>query len=255
MTDLAVLAVAFGAIPLGAIVLDSFRGWIAAHRDVAWGGLAGILAFLGPSHAMAFVLESKPFLFDGASELGSILFLATGLSLGGILGWVLLEKAFVRTEPLRVVWAATAFLALHSAGDGLVLGRGFVGPGIPIVSIDFVTMSATIIHRLLEGALVLVPAFTAGLRVRSSFLVLTVCLAALPAASLPGFFTGAMGMASGGAASRAISTFLASMEATLALLLIVRGFLPILISGRGPRWILWVLAGFIGVSVVHFLVE
>ncbi|TLZ44784.1 MAG: hypothetical protein E6K19_03590 [Methanobacteriota archaeon] len=255
MTDLAVLAVAFGAIPLGAIVLDSFRGWIAAHRDLAWSGLAGVLVFLGLAHAMAYVLETKPFLFDGSSEIGSILFLAAGLSFGGVLGWVLFEKPFIRTEPLRVVWAATAFLALHSAGDGLVLGRSFVGPGFPIVSIDFVTMSATIIHRFVEGAIVLVPAFAGALRVRSSFLLLTVSLAAIPAAFLPGFLAGAMGIAAGGGVARTLSTFLASMEATLALLLVVRGFVPILISERGPRWILWVLTGFIGISVVHFLVE
>jgi hypothetical protein len=255
MTDLAVLAVEFGAIPLAAIALNSVRGWIAGHRDMAWGGLAGVLAFLGLSHAMAFVLESKPFLFDGESEIGSILFLATGLSVGGILGWVLFEKPLIRTEPLRVVWAATAFLALHSVGDGLVLGRDFVGSVIPSVPIDFVTVSATIVHRLLEGALVAVLAFAAALRARSTFFLLTVSLAAIPAAFLPGLLAGAMGIVDGGSATRTLSTFLAAMEAMLALLLIVRGFLPVLISGGKPRWILSVVAGFVGISVVHLLVE
>jgi hypothetical protein len=254
MTDLAVLAVEFGAIPLGAIVLHSFRGWIGAHRDLAWGGLAGMLAFLGPSHAMAFVLESKPFLFDGASEIGSVLFLATGLSAGGLLGWVLFEKPIIRSEPWRVVGAATAFLALHSVGDGLVLGRGFVGPGIPSVPIDSLTVAATIVHRFLEGAVVLVPAFAAAWKARPTFLLLTVSLAAIPAAFLPGAFADAMGIG-GIAATRSLSTFLASMEATFALLLIVRGFLPVLIQSRGSRWILWVVAGFVGITVVHFLVE
>jgi hypothetical protein len=255
MTDLAVLAVEFGAIPLAAIALNSVRGWIAGHQDVAWGGLAGVLAFLGLSHAMAFVLESKPFLFDGESEIGSILFLATGLSVGGVLGWLLFERPIIRTEPLRVVGAATAFLALHSVGDGLVLGRGFVGSIIPSVPIDSLTVSGTIVHRLLEGALVVVPAFAGSLRARSTFFLLMVSLAAIPAAFLPGLFTGAMGIVGGGAATRTLSTFLASMEATLALFLIVRGFLPVLIPGSGPRWVVSVIAGFVGISVVHFLVE
>jgi hypothetical protein len=91
--------------------------------------------------------------------------------------------------------------------------------------------------------------------VRSTFLLLMVSLTTIPAAYVPGFLASAMGIVGGGAATRSLSTFLASMEATLALVLIIRGFLPILIPERGPRWSLWVIAGFIGISVVHFLVE
>src|SRR5256885_2126533 len=89
MTDLAVLAAGFGAIPLTSILLYSFREWFDRHRDVVWGGLAGVVAFLGLSHAMAFVLEGKPFLFAGNDSAVAASFLFSGLAVGGLLGWVL----------------------------------------------------------------------------------------------------------------------------------------------------------------------
>src|SRR5205807_1632079 len=119
MADLAVLAAGFGAIPLASILLYSFRAWLDAHREVVWGGFAGVIAFLGLSHAMAFVLEGKPFLFAGNDSLGAASFLLTGLALGGLLGWFLFEGPLIRTEPASIVWATAAFLALHSFGDGL----------------------------------------------------------------------------------------------------------------------------------------
>src|SRR5438132_348785 len=136
MTDLAVLAAGFGAIPLASILLYSFRAWLDAHREVVWGGFAGVIAFLGLSHAMAFVLEGKPFLFAGNDSLGAASFLLTGLALGGLLGWFLFEGPLIRTEPASIVWATAAFLALHSFGDGLVLGRDVVGASLPVVRMD-----------------------------------------------------------------------------------------------------------------------
>src|SRR3989442_15955132 len=98
MTDLAVPAAGFGAIPLASILLYSFREWFDAHRDVVWGGLAGVVAFLGLSHAMAFVLEGKPFLSAGNGSAASTVFLVVGLGLGALIGWVLFEGPFPRTE-------------------------------------------------------------------------------------------------------------------------------------------------------------
>jgi len=250
VTDLAVLAAGFGAIPLTSILLYSFRAWIDAHREVVWGGLVGVIAFLGLSHAMAFVLEGKPFLFAGNDSAVAASFLFTGLVVGGLLGWVLFEGPLIRTEPARIVWATAAFLALHSFGDGLGLGRDFVGASFPVVRIDSLTVSATVVHRFIEGALLLVPAFAARWSLRTSFALLSI-----PAAFVPGAAFDAMGLAGGSAATLALSTFLAATEASVALMLLVRGFLPIASADRGSRWIVSVMIGFVGISLVHFLVE
>ena len=255
MTDLAVLAVGFGVIPLASILLLSFRDWIASHRPAVWGAAAGIIAFLGLSHAMGFVLAGKPFLFGGEKEAATVLFLLTGLGLGGSLGWFFFEGRFLGPEPSRIVWATAAFLALHSFGDGLVLGRGFVGGVSPIVQVDAVTVSATVAHRLVEDALLLVPAMAAGWRHRSSFLILLLSLSSIPAAYLPDFFFDSIGLVGGSAATQSISIFLAAMEASLALAVLARGFLPGLVTDRGSRWLPFVLIGFAAISVVHFLVE
>lgn len=255
MTDLAVLAIGFGLIPLASILLYSSRDWIVAHRDLACGGLLGVVAFLGLSHAMAFVLENKPFLFNGVSTFATASFLVFGLAFGGILGWFLFEGRFIRKESSRIVWAAVAFLALHSFGDGLVLGRDFVGGAFPPVPIDSLTVSGTVVHRLIEGAIVLVPALAVAWRRRSTFLVLFVSLASIPAAYTPGLLVDALGLVNGSAATLTLSTFFSSMEAILALVLIVRGFLPLATTGHGSRWLVWTVIGFIGLSLVHFLVE
>src|SRR2546430_6615641 len=156
MTDLAVLAVGFGVIPLASILLLSSRDWIAAHRPAVWGAAAGIIAFLGLSHAMGFVLAGKPFLFGGESEAATVLFLLMGLGLGGSLGWFVFEGRFFGPDPSRLVWATAAFFALHSFGDGLVLGRGLGGGVGPILPLDAVNVSAKVEDRPARGALLLV---------------------------------------------------------------------------------------------------
>src|SRR5439155_4044170 len=238
MTDLAVIGAGFGAIPLASILLYSFRAWLDAHREVVWGGFAGVIAFLGLSHAMAFVLEGKPFLFAGNDSLGAASFLLTGLALGGLLEWFLYEGPLIRTEPASIVWDTAAFLALHSFGDGLVLGRDFVGASIPVVRIDALAISATVVHRFVEGALLLVPAFAARWSLRTSFAFLFVPLISIPAAFVPGVAFDAMGLAGGSAATLALSTFLAATEASVALMLLVRGFLPNAGGDSGTRRII-----------------
>jgi hypothetical protein len=255
MADLAVLAIGFGGLPLAAIALVSFREWIATHPAIMWGGVAGVVAFLGLAHAMAFVLQSEPFLVGSTSEVGSIALLTVGLALGGGLGWAIFRAPFLRAEPSRVVVATAAFLALHSAGDGLILGRDFVGAIAPAVRIDAITVSATVVHRLVEGALVLVPAIAATWRPRSAFLALSLSLVAIPAAYVPGALADALGLVGGSNATRALSTLLAAMEALFALVVLVRGLLPMAATGRGSQSIVWIAVGFIGISVVHFLVE
>src|SRR5437762_14292511 len=123
MTDLAVLAVGFGVIPLASILLLSFRDWIAAHRPAVSGASAGIIAFLGLSHAMGFVLAGKPSLLGGENETATVLFLLTGLGLGGCLGSFSIAAPSLGPGPPRRAWATAASCALQTCGDGRGLAR------------------------------------------------------------------------------------------------------------------------------------
>ena len=70
MTDpavLALLALGFGVMPLAAILLYALRGTVAVHRETSWGLLAGVVGFLGLSHAMAAVLVNHSLFADEAS--------------------------------------------------------------------------------------------------------------------------------------------------------------------------------------------
>src|SRR2546429_7246111 len=103
-------------------------------------------------------------------------------------------------------------------------GTGFRGRFFPVVRIDSLTVSATVVHRFIEGALLLVPAFAARWSLRASFALLFVPLASIPAAFVPGGAFDAMGLA-GGSATLALSTVLGATEASVALMIRARGVL------------------------------
>ena len=252
MTDLAVLAIGLGVIPLAAILLYSLRGFVLAHREATWGFLAGVVAFLALGHAMAAVLVNKSLFGDPPIAI-AVAFL--GLVVGAGIAWSLLEGPFIRTEPNCILCVAVAFLALHSFADGLVLGRDFVGGVVPSVQLDGLTVSATVVHRFVEGSLVVVPAIWAAWRARPAFALLLVSIASVVGAYIPGVVFSLYRGSLRSSVQVSIPTFLAAMEASLGLLLLVRGFLPIAAADRGIRWPLWTAVGFIAISLVHFFVE
>lgn len=253
MTDLAVLAVGFGVMPLAAILLYSVSELLVRHREASWGILAGVLAFLGLSHSMALVLVNHSLFGD---EAAATLVSFVGLAFGAGVAWVLLEGPFIRMEPNRILWAAVAFVALHSFGDGLVLGADFLGGFAPTIRVDTVTVSATVVHRFVEGCLVVVPALAASWKARSAFVLLFASLLSIPAAYTPGWTYNAFGFTpTRSLVALAIPTFLAAMEAGLALLLLLRAFVPMASTDRGTRWLAWTVVGFIGIALVHFFVE
>src|SRR2546426_619899 len=168
MTDLAVLAIGLGVIPLAAILLYSLRGFVLAHREGIWGFLVGVLAS---------------------------------------------------------------------------------------VQVDGLTVGATVAHRFVEGCLVVVPAIWGAWKARPAFALLLVSLASVLAAYIPGAVFSAYGGSLRSLVQVAVPTFLAAIEASLGLLLLVRGFLPIAAADRGNRWPSWAAVGFIAISLVHFFVE
>src|SRR6266571_539193 len=252
MTDLAVLAVGLGVLPLAAILLYSLGGFVLAHREEIWGFLAGVLAFLSLGHAMAAVLVNKS-LFGDTSIAIAVAF--GGLLLGAGIAWSLVEGPFIRTEPNRILWVAVAFLALHSFGDGLVLGRDFVGGVVPSIQLDGLTVSTTVAHRFVEGSLVVIPAIWGTWKARPAFALLLVSFASVLGAYIPGAVFSVYGGSLRSLVQVAIPTFVAAVAATLGLLLLVRGFLPIAAADRGARWPLWAAVGFVAISLVHFFVE
>lgn len=253
MTDLTVLAVGFGVIPLASILLFAFDRLVSQHREMSWGFLAGVLAFLGLSHAMAAVLLNHS-LFGDPTFATALSFV--GLAVGAGVAWLLLEGPFIRSEPNRIMVATIAFLGLHSLGDGLVLGAAFTGGILPVIRVDAVTVTATVVHRFLEGCIVVVPAIWATWKPRSAFVVLCAALASIPAAYVPGWIFNAYAVSPFQAAFQlAVPTFVDAVEATFGLLLLVRAFLPIAAADRGTRWLIWTTIGFIVISVVHFFVE
>jgi len=252
MPDLGILAFGFGAIPVVAILLYNVDRFVLQHREATWGFLSGVIGFLGLSHAASLVLFNHS-RFGDAAVATALSFV--GLVVGASVAWLVLEGPFIQTEPNRIVWAAVVFVGLHSIGDGLVLGGGFISV-LPVVPIDAVTVTATAVHRFLEGCLIIVPTMWAAWRARFAFALLFVSLAAIPAAYIPKGIYGAYGPSPLGATLLlAIPTMFAAIEATFGLLLFVRAFLPIASADRGWRWPAWTAIGFIAIGLVHFLVE
>lgn len=252
VADLALFAWGFGVLPIAAILLFVARPLIADHRAAAWGLLAGVVAFLGVSHAMAAVLVNHSLFADPA--ISSVLAFM-GFLVGAGIAWTLLETSAMGAEPVRILAAVAVFLALHSIGDGFVLGSAFVGGLVPIIRLDVLTVGATVTHRFVEGALVVVAAIAAKWKPAATFVPLLASLAAVPAAYAPPWIFTIVDPAVRGTTVLSISTFLAAAEATFGLILLVRAILPIAASDRGGRWLLWTIAGFVGISLVHFLVE
>jgi zinc transporter ZupT len=252
MTDLAVLATGFGVISLAAIMLYSVGGRVLQSREATWGLLLGVIGFLGLSHAMAAVLLNHS-LFGDSVLATTIPFV--GLVVGAGIAWILLEGPFIQKEPNRILVAAVVFVGLHSFGDGLVLGATFIGGIVPTVRVDAVTVTATVVHRFLEGCLVVVPALAASWKPWPAFVALLASLLAIPAAFVPGLIFNAYAQPVRAEIQLAVPTFFAAIEATLGLWLLVRAFLPMASANRGSRWPVWTTIGFVLISVVHFFVE
>ena len=251
MADLRLVAVVFAFLPL--LALPAY--WARPYRTQTWALLAGVLAFLGLSHAMAKVLLGQGWASIVFGEAAAIAAAAAGLVLGVGIGWALLVRHRPGASwPSTVALGATAFLAVHSLGDGLVLGEGLAA-GPTAVPITGLAVAATVVHRFLEGALVVVPGGDAGWRLRRlSFAVLAGALT-LPAAGLAWLAYDALVVGEAFAAVLAGSTVLAGIEAGLAFVLLAVAFLPRAVSTHRMDWVGWAALGFVGIVLVHMLVE
>lgn len=258
MIDLWILALGFGVLPFVALPLYNASTTLRRHEALVWGLLVGVLAFLGLAHAGAALLEGNALLRDEASPAASALAAAGGVFVGVLLGWRLLGKADVGSTAgaSLVLWAAVVYVALHSFTDGLVLGEAYAGPVASGYTLTAATVGGTILHRLAEGSLIVVPAIFASWRPPKSIPFLLVGLVTLPAAYVPvallasGIFSPASV-----AFDQGIAVFAAGLEAGFALLFLLLGLIPHLRGAKDGRWAVWAGVAFIALLLVHFLVE
>jgi hypothetical protein len=125
-----------------------------------------------------------------------------------------------------------------------------------MVPVDPVSVGATIAHRFVEGCLIIVPALWASWKPKLALPALLASLVAIPAAYLPGSIYGAYGPSSLGITLQiGIPTFVAAMESTLGLFLLVRALVPMAAADHGRQWLAWTAVGYIAISLTHFLVE
>ena len=258
MTDLAILAAGFGLLPLLALALLIAPDALRRHESVVWALLAGVVAFLGLAHAGAAILEGNAFLRFEASPGISAAVAAAGLMAGIAAGWVVLGRGspVAGLRPSALVWAAAAYIALHSFTDGLALGGAYAGPGATGFSITPANVVGTVLHRFAEGSLILAPAVLAKWRSPRVAIALLVGLVTLPAAYVPvAILAPASFSAASVAAEQALEVFGAGLEAGFAILLLLLGILPRIRPGSDARWAVWVGLGFAFMLLVHFFVE
>jgi len=256
VAELWLLAIGFGLLPMSALLLHLFPSVARDHASMAWGVLAGIVAFLGLGHAMAAVLVGNSYLRYLTHPV-----LAAGVALFGAasgmgLAFLVLDRPLLLRRGGALLGGGALFLLIHSFGDGLVLGDAYAGSVPPGWPLDAVPVAATVVHRFAEGALVVVPALMARWQPSKSSGWLLAGLATIPAAAIPvALFAGPGSVAAAAALDQGVSVFVAAFEAGFALLLLLMGYLPRALSGRDMKGALGCGAAFLGMLLIHFLVE
>ncbi len=250
--ELWLVATGFGIMPLAAVAL--LRANLARMSSaLAWGSLTGIVAFLGLAHASTTALELKSQYVAGPAA--SAVTVAIGMAAGMGLGWWLLGTRRSAGSPSAVGWAAVVFLALHSVGDGLVLGEAYAGPLPPGWNLTALNVSATFLHRLAEGSLVVVPALAAPWKPAKTSGLVLVGLLTVPAAFVPVALF-APGVSIGTvAADQTVAMVLASVEMGVVVPLLLLGFVPRMGLEKDPRGAIVAGLAFLAMFLIHFAVE
>lgn len=258
MTDLWFLALGFGVLPVLAILLYAFPGALRRHEGAFWGLLVGVVAFLGLAHSSLALTEGEAYLRYEANPWSAALIAAAGLLAGIALGWRMLGQAASPPGSVgtRIVWAAAAFVALHSFTDGLVLGMAYAIPGSTGFDLTLASVGGTVLHRFAEGALIVVLAILAAWRPPKTLGLLLAGLATIPAAFIPVILLAPSNFSAGAVAlNEAVAVLGAGFEAGFALLFLGLGLLPRTQAFKDSRWAVWAGVAFTLVLLVHFLVE
>lgn len=258
MADLGLLAAGFGVLPSAAIVLYAAAPWLRTHRSTVWGVLLGFVVFLGLVHAGAAILVGHSFLVFETSPALAAATVAGGVLLGIALGWFALGRTKVGPIPslTALSGAAAVFLAFHSLTDGLVLGEAYAGPAPVGFTLTALVVGGTIIHRVVEGSLIVVPSALGERPIGRNLGWFVAGLVALPAAFLPLILLGTGSPAPGMVAlEQAVSVFASGVETGFAAMYLLLGLVPRTQGATDRRWVLWAGLAFLFLVLIHFLVE
>ncbi len=250
--ELWLVATGFGVMPMAALALLRMTP-TRMRSALAWGALTGIVAFLGLAHASttALVLRSQYAAGPAASAVTLAIGMAAGMAVGG---WFLGAGRLAGT-PSGVAWAAVVFLAVHSVGDGLVLGEAYAGTLPPGWNLTVLNVSATFLHRAAEGSLVVVPAFAAAWKPAKTSGLVLVGLLTVPAAFVPVALYAPGVSITAVTMDQTVALFLASVEMGVAIALLLLGLVPRMELEKGPRGARAAGLAFLAMFLIHFAVE
>jgi len=253
MTDVWLLALGFGLMPMVGLILYNAGTAIRGRESTALAALVGVVLFLGIAHAGADVLVGNAYLKYEATPVLSAATAASGALTGLGAAAFIWARRSARTSGLLAV--SVVYFALHTIGDGLVLGEGFAGaiPTAPPPTLGII--AGTLLHRFAEGALIVVPAILIGWRPQKAIGLLLIGVLAVPAAYLPIGLFASPGNVTAATAWEAIKVFAAAAELGFAMPLIIVGLLPRVLPARSFRPAAWVFIGFLAMLLIHFLVE
>lgn len=255
VADLWLLALAFGLLPLCALLFVAAPSVLRAHEGAVWGLLIGVVGFLGFAHAGATLLEGNAFLRAEASPELSAATAAGGVLLGTAMGWMILGHPGRKASSLALATAAATYVALHSVGDGLVLGGAYAGPLAPGYSLTAVLVGGTVLHRFAEGSLIAVPALLASAKPARWAPLLLAGLVTIPAAFVPVAILAGSPTPSAYALDQAVTVFVAGAEAGFAGLLVFAGLVPRVAGSKDLRWAVCAGIAFTAMLLIHVLVE
>ncbi len=258
VSDLALVAIGFGLMPLAGLLLYGFRDRVLAHADLAWGFLVGALAFIGVGHATAAVLEANAFLKYTITSLGSA-FVATAGFVVGVAFFAVILRFFGPASGRGDRWilpAAVLYLGLHSFSDGYVLGQSYAGAGAPGIELLPLPILGTLIHRFVEGMIIVVPALELAWRpTRTGVLLLAGVLTVPAALTAPEILLAPLGSATQAGLYYGITAFVSAAEIGFAFLFLIVGILPRLVPSGSRRWAGWAAVGLLLMLLVHFTAE
>ena len=256
MADLWLLALGFGLLPLSALLLAAVPAALRDHESMVWGLLLGVVAFLGFAHAGTTILQGNAYLrYETTPELSAATAVG-GLLLGMGAGWMALGRREGNASALKALaLAAALYVALHSFADGQVLGEAYTGPLAPGYNLTVVLVGGTLLHRVAEGALIVVPAVLGGWKPSRWSGLLLAGLLTLPAAYVPVVLLGSGPTSLGVALDQGVSVFAAGLEAGFGGILLFLGLAPRVVGAKDRRWALGAGLAFTAMLLVHFLVE